>query len=243
MVLAKVELRRGEPKLALAALDNPKYGPLKLIGQQEEPIDGYKSELYAAELQSVVGVMTTDGSDVPAMMKRASETMERLQTSVKDKENASDRLVKIYLGLARDIRVQLDSATPEKKSKLVSAFRVFLDSIAGSSQDPATLQWVGQTLMHMGETSMVPGQVRAQGQAKELLTFSDLSITEICLAVGFQSLGSFSDLFRRHVGHSPSVHRLRALEQKRLLYRSAPGCLLTMFGITSPPIDPGNLTR
>lgn len=75
-------------------------------------------------------------------------------------------------------------------------------------------------------------------RAKELLAFSDLSITDICFAVGFQSLGSFSDLFRRHVGHSPSAHRQQALEQKRLLHRSAPACFITMFGIGSaPPIS------
>jgi AraC-like DNA-binding protein len=72
-------------------------------------------------------------------------------------------------------------------------------------------------------------------RAKELLAFSDLSITDICFAVGFQSLGSFSDLFRRHVGHSPSAHRQWALEQKRLLEQSAPACFITMFGIGCLP--------
>ena len=37
-------------------------------------------------------------------------------------------------------------------------------------------------------------------KAKELLATGDLSVTEICFAVGFQSLGSFSALFRRAVG-------------------------------------------
>src|SRR5262245_59172107 len=44
-------------------------------------------------------------------------------------------------------------------------------------------------------------------KAKELLAGSDLSVTEICFAVGFQSLGSFSSLFHKQIGHSPSGYR------------------------------------
>ncbi|MGV3483520.1 MAG: hypothetical protein ACO1RT_03770 [Planctomycetaceae bacterium] len=184
LVLAKVELRRGEPTAALAALDHEKYGPLKLIDKQDEPKDGFKSDLYAAELQAIVGVMTTDGSDVQGLLERATQTMNKLQDSVKGKEDAAPRLVRIYLGLARDIREQLDSATPEKKTKLVSAFRVFLDSIAKSSKDPDTLQWVGQTLMQMGEVSMAPGEVRAKDQAKELLASSIATLSSLITQQG-----------------------------------------------------------
>ena len=49
-------------------------------------------------------------------------------------------------------------------------------------------------------------QVRIS-RAKELLSNSDLSITEICADVGFESLGSFTALFRKSVGLSPSVYR------------------------------------
>ena len=44
-------------------------------------------------------------------------------------------------------------------------------------------------------------------QASRLLLHTDLSVTEICLAVGFESLGSFSWLFRRQVGLSPEAFR------------------------------------
>ncbi|MEP7289941.1 MAG: AraC family transcriptional regulator [Chloroflexota bacterium] len=44
-------------------------------------------------------------------------------------------------------------------------------------------------------------------KAKELLRSTDLSITEICSLVGFESLGSFSTLFRKLVGLSPRSYR------------------------------------
>ncbi|MEZ4680954.1 MAG: helix-turn-helix transcriptional regulator [Caldilineaceae bacterium] len=43
--------------------------------------------------------------------------------------------------------------------------------------------------------------------ASHLLRTTELSITTICLAVGFQSIGSFSALFRRRFGLSPVQFR------------------------------------
>lgn len=48
-------------------------------------------------------------------------------------------------------------------------------------------------------------------KAKILLTQSDRSVTDICVEVGFDSLGSFSWLFRRRTGLSPEQFR----KQKR----------------------------
>ena len=70
-------------------------------------------------------------------------------------------------------------------------------------------------------------------RAKALLADSELPVTEICFAVGFESLGSFSTLFRNVVGWSPSIYRARVWEQQYNPYKFIPGCHRTMFGITS----------
>lgn len=49
-------------------------------------------------------------------------------------------------------------------------------------------------------------------QAKRLLLETDKSVTEVCMSVGFSSLGSFSTMFQRRVGHSPNNYR-RAIVQ------------------------------
>jgi AraC-like DNA-binding protein len=46
-------------------------------------------------------------------------------------------------------------------------------------------------------------------RAKELLRGTDLSVTEISLEVGFQSLGSFSAAFRELVGETPGRYGRR----------------------------------
>src|SRR5689334_13702151 len=68
-------------------------------------------------------------------------------------------------------------------------------------------------------------------RAKQLLAAGDLSVTEVCLAVGFDSLGSFSTLFRRHVGQAPSVYRGRAFAGWRPCQLYIPMCFVTMFGL------------
>jgi AraC-like DNA-binding protein len=62
-------------------------------------------------------------------------------------------------------------------------------------------------------------------RAKELLRSRGLSVTDVCFEVGFQSLGSFSSLFRRWVGHAPISYRRR---EESL--RKVPGCFLMMYG-------------
>jgi transcriptional regulator GlxA family with amidase domain len=50
-------------------------------------------------------------------------------------------------------------------------------------------------------------------RAKALLASGERSVTEACVEVGFTSLGSFSTLFARRVGVSPSAYRRRVMVQ------------------------------
>jgi len=64
-------------------------------------------------------------------------------------------------------------------------------------------------------------------KAKELLRRRSLSVTDVCFEVGFESLGSFSSLFRKCVGDAPTNYRQRELESLKKI----PGCYLMMFGM------------
>jgi transcriptional regulator GlxA family with amidase domain len=73
-------------------------------------------------------------------------------------------------------------------------------------------------------------------KAKHLLILTDLSITDVCMAVGFSSLGSFSTLFSRRVGMSPSEFQRRyrptSAPERQLPANLIPGCLSLMAGIS-----------
>lgn len=49
-------------------------------------------------------------------------------------------------------------------------------------------------------------------RAMTLLRFADHSVTEVCFAVGFSSLGTFSTRFTELVGVAPSVYRQRSID-------------------------------
>jgi AraC-like DNA-binding protein len=91
-----------------------------------------------------------------------------------------------------------------------------------------------------GET---PHQYHSRAQierAKHLLILSNLSITDVCMAVGYSSLGSFSALFSRRVGMSPSEFQRRyrpgSAPERELPASLIPGCLSLMTGISERAI-------
>ncbi|MEV4560172.1 helix-turn-helix transcriptional regulator [Kitasatospora sp. NPDC049285] len=60
-----------------------------------------------------------------------------------------------------------------------------------------------------GETPYSYLMTRRIERAKTLLRRGDLSVTDVCMAVGCTSLGSFSTRFTELVGESPSSYRAR----------------------------------
>lgn len=58
-----------------------------------------------------------------------------------------------------------------------------------------------------GETPYQYLLSRRLERARYLLRTTDDSVAEICLAVGFRSVGSFTTTFTRHVGVSPTTYR------------------------------------
>lgn len=64
--------------------------------------------------------------------------------------------------------------------------------------------------MHHQLFAQTPHQyltARRLQHAARLLRQPETSVTEICFAAGFESLGAFSTLFRRHTGLSPDAYR------------------------------------
>ncbi|MGO4360455.1 helix-turn-helix domain-containing protein [Terrabacter sp. 2TAF16] len=65
-------------------------------------------------------------------------------------------------------------------------------------------------------------------RAQDLLRATNLTVTEVCHAVGFSSLGSFSSRFRTVVGQSPSEYQARYAATGA---PHIPGCVLFMWGL------------
>jgi AraC-like DNA-binding protein len=110
-----------------------------------------------------------------------------------------------------------------------------------SLSELATL--VGMSRFHLvkafraayGETPVRYLSGRRIARAQELLRHANLTVTEVCMAVGYTSLGSFSSRFTELVGESPIAYQRRWAGQNPHI----PGCWLFMLGtIPEKPARP-----
>jgi transcriptional regulator GlxA family with amidase domain len=75
-----------------------------------------------------------------------------------------------------------------------------------------------------GQTPHQYLRARRIERARDLLITTPMPITEVCVQVGFQSLGSFSSLFRRVTGETPAAYRAA---RRTKVY--IPGCFVRMY--------------
>ena len=76
-----------------------------------------------------------------------------------------------------------------------------------------------------GQTPYSYLMTRRIERAKALLRRGDLTVTEVCLAVGCTSLGSFSSRFTELVGETPSAYRARSHEAGAVI----PACVARTY--------------
>src|SRR3954467_9609777 len=86
-----------------------------------------------------------------------------------------------------------------------------------------------------GETPYAYLMTRRSERGKALLRRGDLSVTEVCLAVGCTSLGSFSARFTELVGETPTAYPARAHSARA----SVSGCVAK--DLTRPSRGPSRI--
>ncbi len=157
--------------------------------------------------------------------------MNRLRLLLMDRKEEPGWIVEQLHGLLegllqvhRDVQKEVDQISacrPATREELYRRIHYARDYAAASLDRPLTLQeWAGVACLspnHFLRTfkqifHSTPHQYLTRlrlEKAQDLLRKTDRSVTEICFDVGFESLGSFSTLFRRHCGVSPQAYRLR----------------------------------
>jgi AraC-like DNA-binding protein len=86
-----------------------------------------------------------------------------------------------------------------------------------------------------GETPYAYLMTRRIERAKALLRRGDMSVTEVCMAVGCTSLGSFSSRFTELVGEAPTAYRAR----DHGALAGVPGCIAK--DLTRPSRKPSRI--
>jgi AraC-like DNA-binding protein len=99
----------------------------------------------------------------------------------------------------------------------------------------STAHFARQFRATYGETPYAYLMTRRIERAKALLRRGDLSVTEVCMAVGCTSLGSFSARFTELVGETPTAYRAR----DHGALASVPGCITR--DLTRPSRTPSRI--
>ncbi len=86
-----------------------------------------------------------------------------------------------------------------------------------------------------GETPYAYLMTRRIERAKALLRRGNLTVTEVCMAVGCSSIGSFSARFTHLVGETPTAYRVR----DHGALTSVPGCIAR--DLTRPSPEPSRI--
>ena len=111
----------------------------------------------------------------------------------------------------------MSSAAEDPARRLLRA-RDAMDRAYGEPLDVSTLARIAHVSeahfirtfrATFGETPHRYLQRRRVERAMWLLRSTDRSVTDVCMDVGFSSLGTFSRVFREIVGEPPSVYRRR----------------------------------
>ena len=90
-----------------------------------------------------------------------------------------------------------------------------------------------------GETPYAYLMTRRIERAKALLRRGDISVTEVCFAVGCSSLGSFSARFTQLVGQTPTAYRAR----DHSALANVPACIAKDLTRPSQPSRIGEASR
>jgi AraC family transcriptional regulator len=140
-------------------------------------------------------------------------------------------LLQVHSGVLQEME-QVPAARAATRAELYLRMHRARDFMEASLHQPISLNEIAEVAWFsphhflrlfkkmFGETPHQYLTRRRIETARQMLTRTDQSVTEICGALGFESLGSFSWLFRRHMGASPEQFRLsqrNALFQINLL--------------------------
>ncbi|HEY0676891.1 MAG TPA: AraC family transcriptional regulator [Chitinophagaceae bacterium] len=75
-------------------------------------------------------------------------------------------------------------------------------------------------------------------RAKDLLS-ENMPVTDVCNEVGFESIGSFSTLFKKEIGFAPQYYRNQALlkkkQEKEQPRKCIPNCFIETYRILPKP--------
>ena len=149
--LAQVYVESEQPQKAVEVLEHATLGPLHLVATKHPAAaeSSFVEETYKTVLCAYIGALPS-ASDKKAMQAKAADTMNKMKDAIAQEKDGQQRLISVFVSLARSIEEQLKVAQPAAKKVLSESFETFLKQIRAETKDFATLNWVAETFNGLG---------------------------------------------------------------------------------------------
>jgi hypothetical protein len=151
--LAQIYVDTNASANAIELLEDPKIGVLTLVRNKDDAVadPGVPEEAYKTALRAYISSLAGQ-SNTAATIEKAHGVMEALKSQLAGDAEGQQMLVRIYVGLARDLQRQMEIADPAAKKALGVGFETFLKEVAADAKELNVLNWVGDTYRGMGES-------------------------------------------------------------------------------------------
>jgi hypothetical protein len=151
LALAQAYLENRQPVDAMRITD-ASYGPLKLI----EPDGPFSKNAPLAEecLRTALLAYAGSANEEGAGMKIKS-TMTALKSHIGNNPDSKKRLIGTLIGVAQNLKKQLDAAETNERALLSQNFATFLGQVGNEATDYQTLFWVGDSFRTLALASDV----------------------------------------------------------------------------------------
>jgi len=132
---------------AVTLLEDKQIGPLALVKADHEATkrEGFNAEVYKTSLRAYISSLA-GAADGDAVIAKATEVMDAMKAAI-----PQDKLIDMYVSLARDLEEQIKLASPEAKKPLSKGFEEFLLRLRADSKELSVLSWVAATFSSLGK--------------------------------------------------------------------------------------------
>ncbi len=153
--LAQIYVDAGQAGEAIKLLNDPDIGAKTLVdeGHQVATIPGFAVETYKTTIRANVSSVpeALNPQDAQEAIDRAVAALDELRAQLGDTPEGQQKLIEIYLGLARDLQLQMAAASPQARVALSQGFETFLNRAGQASDDVNVLNWIGETFYGLGQ--------------------------------------------------------------------------------------------
>ena len=169
LYFAQFLLADGDAEKAIATLEKPSVGPLRLIEKHSPAAQRavFVQETYKVALRAYLSVE-------PPRRDQAQAMMTALESALGDGGNAQQKLLGIYVSLGRQLQQQISTLTAEgqtdKAQAVAESFEDLLARItgrAGAADDWKVQSWIAQTNLQLGQGLSGDAATRYYEQAAE----------------------------------------------------------------------------